>query len=141
MNGILTHLVILPVILPLIVAALLLLFRDQHRAIKAAITFATMLALLAISLTLLVMTGNGASARLTSQNTSTFKSANATPPTQSNCTKSSHPSRTAREAFASMWSSAPPASGKIRGALGGSSSLAYQRGASRPALYVAGGER
>ncbi|WP_116653580.1 monovalent cation/H+ antiporter subunit D [Pelagibacterium sediminicola] len=61
MNGILTHLVILPVIVPLIVAALLLLFRDQRRAVKAFVTFATMLALLAISLTLLVMTANGAS--------------------------------------------------------------------------------
>lgn len=61
MSGFLTHLVILPILLPLIVSALLLLLRDQHRIAKAVITFGTMLALLAISLTLLVMTANGAS--------------------------------------------------------------------------------
>lgn len=61
MNGFLTHLVILPVVLPLAVSALLLLFRDQHRVAKAVVSFATLLALLAISVTLLAMTANGAS--------------------------------------------------------------------------------
>src|SRR5690554_7862216 len=54
----LEHFVIIPVLLPRTVAAALLLFRDQHRVGKAIAVLATMLALLAVSIVLLVLTAS-----------------------------------------------------------------------------------
>lgn len=57
--GLLPHLVVAPVLLPLLVGALMLLLGEQRRGIKAALSLATTLALLGFGVTLLVATASG----------------------------------------------------------------------------------
>jgi multicomponent K+:H+ antiporter subunit D len=56
----LAHIIILPIVLPLLMGAALLLFRDQRKVGKAIATGGTMAALIAISVALLFLTGSGA---------------------------------------------------------------------------------
>ena len=53
MNGWMTHLIIVPVLLPLVSAAVMLLLNERRRVLKGAIGLATTVALLAVSLILL----------------------------------------------------------------------------------------
>src|SRR3546814_1907941 len=53
MSGWIDHLVIAPIVLPLVVAATMLLFDERRRWLKRALGIVTSLALLAISLLLL----------------------------------------------------------------------------------------
>src|SRR5690606_1119607 len=55
----LAHIIILPIVLPLLVGAALLLFRDQRKVGKAIATGGTMAALIVISVALLFLTGSG----------------------------------------------------------------------------------
>lgn len=54
------HIIILPIVLPLFVGAVMLLFRDQHKVAKAIATGVTMAALIVVSVALLFLTGAGA---------------------------------------------------------------------------------
>lgn len=59
MSLVFDHLVILPILLPLVVGAALVFFDDRRRVLKASLSFATAIALIALSAVLMVMT-NGA---------------------------------------------------------------------------------
>ena len=54
MSGWMSHLMVAPVVLPLLVAAVLLLINDRHHRIKAGLSLASVLALTAIAVTLLL---------------------------------------------------------------------------------------
>ena len=87
------------------------------------------------------MTGNGASASFTSQNTQTVHQHQHHGAHHKQRLKLSHASRMAREAFAVTASCIPPVSPNVLLAMEGDRSFTNQAGASRPALYVASGER
>lgn len=56
MTLVLDHLVVLPVVLPLVVGAVLVFFDDRRRVLKASLSFATASALIVLSAALMVLT-------------------------------------------------------------------------------------
>ena len=57
MKSLLEHLIVAPILLPLAVAAAMLVFSEKHRWLKQLLSVGTMASLLAISITLLYFTG------------------------------------------------------------------------------------
>ena len=64
MNGWPDHLIIAPILLPLVASALILLFGEGRRPLRRAIAIATALALLAISIALIDSAAHSAGPRI-----------------------------------------------------------------------------
>src|SRR5207249_12280454 len=88
----------------------------------------------------LAIRSSGATARPVNQKTATLARTRNTPQITANRYRLSHASRIARDAFG-VTRSVAPCSEIVKGSVAGVISLANHPGASRPDLYVGGGER